>query len=66
MARILTATRGLALHLKQGSWDERLPKVFAITEERLRSAQKQVPDLLGPEDIAEGSKLAEGTLAAKL
>jgi hypothetical protein len=67
MARILTATRGLALQLKHGSWDDRLPKVFAITEERLRAAQEQVPDLLSPDDTPEGAKVAGGALlAAKL
>lgn len=58
MARILTATRGLALQMKGGGWDDRLPKAYAITEERLHVAQEQAPDLLSPRDIAEGARMA--------
>ncbi|ORY24568.1 FAD dependent oxidoreductase-domain-containing protein [Naematelia encephala] len=43
MARILTCTRSLAKQiLNPGEWDERLPKSFEITEERLERA-KQAP-----------------------
>ncbi|TXT10487.1 uncharacterized protein COLE_04421 [Cutaneotrichosporon oleaginosum] len=39
MARILTCTRGLAAQMKTGDWDERLPRVFDITPERLQRAR---------------------------
>lgn len=66
MARILTATRGLALQMKGAGWDDRLPKAYAITEERLRVAQEQAPGLLSQADIAEGEKIAGEILAAKM
>jgi hypothetical protein len=66
MARILTATRGLAFQMKHGNWDDRLPRVFAITEERLRRAQQHVPDLLRPEDIADGTGGIGELLKARL
>jgi glycine/D-amino acid oxidase-like deaminating enzyme len=40
MARILTCTRGLAAQMGSGDWDERLPRVFDITEERLERARR--------------------------
>jgi hypothetical protein len=43
MARILTATRGLAHTLATGEWDQRLPKVFDITQERLDRVHKFAP-----------------------
>lgn len=49
MARILTCTRGLALQMKDGQWDERLPRCFDITPERLKRAQQaaKIPTFQG-------------------
>jgi hypothetical protein len=49
MARILTSTRGLAHHLKTDTWDERLPRVFEITEERLQRVRTQAPPIQSDE-----------------
>lgn len=40
MARILTCTRGLAGQIKDGKWDERLPRVFDPTPERLEKSRR--------------------------
>lgn len=49
MARILTCTQGLAMQMKDGRWDERLPRVFDTTPERLERAQRaaKIPTFQG-------------------
>jgi hypothetical protein len=55
MARILTCTRSLATQIhNQGSWDARLPRCFAITEERLHRARTVAPQLVAAQERPTG------------
>ncbi|WVQ83329.1 hypothetical protein IAT38_005468 [Cryptococcus sp. DSM 104549] len=66
MARILTATRGLAHLLKTSKWDVRLPVSFKITKERLRRAREESPAVITAEELAEEGELEMGMKELKV
>lgn len=41
MALIHSVTRGLAQQLKSGQWDNRVPRTFEVTAERLQRAKER-------------------------